>query len=215
MTAFDPDVFDTLCRVLADEFGADPKQLTPDLELIALELDQEEYHRLYEHMAEETGVHLHKIVNSMPIYSMDKGEWTMRSLQNLAAFSDDAAKYLDRCDVRSEKETLRSIAQSFAEGRYVSSGQFFDPFFPPRSKTYVIGWSVGIVLVLVIIGPTIWALWPCNPFRWACHGGPMGRYLFVIPYTGGLAAFLLASAYVPGLLALRSKRLRRDRRASR
>ncbi len=214
MAAFDTEIFDILCQVLESEFGADPKRLTPDLELGELHLDQEEYHHLYALMAEKTDVNLHKIVNSMPLYSVDEGDWTMRSLQNLAAFSNEAAEYLDRCDVRTEKETLRSITQSFAAGEYVSSGLYFDPFFPPRSKTYVIALSLGIVLALVVIGPVIWASWPCKPLLWVCYGGPGERYLHVLPYVGGVAAILLAFAYCPGWLALRSKRRRRERRGT-
>ena len=210
---FDPEIFDKLCHLIAEEFVADPHRLTPDTEVIELELDQEEYHRLYQRMAEETGVRLNDIIHSMPIYSLDEGETTMISLQNWAAFNPDAADYLDRCDVRTEKETLGSIAASFTAGEYVSSGQFFEPLYPPRSKRYVIGWAIFILGMGFVIIPHALAYFKgCNLACVMREEGHMDRVFEILPLTGGLALVLLTVAFVPGWLALRSRRRRAARR---
>ncbi|MCG3266242.1 hypothetical protein [Yoonia sp. I 8.24] len=210
----DPDVFDLLCKILADEFGADSSRLTPKTELISLQLDQEEYHRLYEQMAEATGVDLNAVVHSMPLYSIDESETVMGSLRNLAPFNSDAKQYLESCDVRTDKETLGSIADSFARGEYVASGLYFDPIFPARSKRYVISWTLGIVVVLLIIGPLWWAVRPCGPFKPGCSAGPLWVYLKALIYTVPATVLLLGLAFAPGMIALRARRKRRARRAT-
>ena len=107
----------------------------------------------------------------MPIYQLEHGEHVMRSLQNIAPFSQDVATYLDSSALRVEKEMLGSIAATFAEGRYVSSGLTFGPMFPPRNKPQVIWRTCAAVVLLGFVIPLVGANLPCVSCCWTYHGG--------------------------------------------
>ncbi|SMX31054.1 hypothetical protein [Octadecabacter ascidiaceicola] len=207
LSAPQPDYFDVLLDVVNETLGCDRSTLTPETTFYDLDVDTYEYQSIFAQTCERTGKNLSKVVNSMPIYTLGASEWTMTSLQNLAAFSPKADQLLLRYNVREQVDTLGSVALSIEAETYVSSAKLGELAYPARTKRYVVIWSLVILIGLACIVPIAFAFMPrctatCELPRWSLSRD-------VLPFFGSMAALLLAAAYVPGILALRKVRRRR------
>ncbi|MEJ6401796.1 hypothetical protein [Yoonia sp. 2307UL14-13] len=212
MAEFDPEVYDMVCDVLTGEFGISPHRTGPDVEMINLDLDYQEYDRLYVVLSERTGVSLQEISATMPVINCGESENAMQSLRNIAPFSVFAADYLNRCDIRAERETIGSIAATFTAGKYVRSGLLFPLTLPPHSRAHVLIKLVVVPLLVVVGLPVAYTMWPCNPFAWYCGWTMDGRLGDVIGFLVVSSIIFTSGTLWPGLQALRRRRARFRRR---
>ena len=181
----------------------------------ALDAYPDEIEEIYKTTRERVGTNLNRLVNSMPTYGSSTGNWEMTSLQNLAPFSPDAAALLQRQDIFVEQDTLRSAAQSIAAEEHVPSGLTHDGYYPPRSKTYVYGWVIVIVLMSCIIIPVGATFAPCPPACPIWYTSFWSQFFWVLRFTLIIGLAVSAAAFVPGWLKLRHDRARQDKRRHR
>jgi hypothetical protein len=198
----DAELFHTACLIIADELQIKPDNLTSDTTFAQLQMSLDDYHRIYERACGELGISLPKVVNSMPIYSYGASPAAMGSLQWLSAFSAKASTVLARFDVTEDKETIGSFVETLAKGEYVASGLVFEPNYPARSKASAFGWTAMQFVLLLVVIPFGYALWPCNPFVRECTGNVWTRAAGVAAYSGPIWGLLLARKMVPGLWAM-------------
>ena len=201
----------TIRDIVADVTAVDPDSLTP--ESADLFPDEESFFEVYERASAATGVPFGQIHASLPLYRFKVGETTMSSLRNLAALSARARARLAHVDVRLETETLASLVETFRTGRYVSSGLLQPPLNPPRSRRYVLFWTLALLLGPVAIAAGL-TLLPCNSLRNDCWSPPAERFRAFLFWPTLICAGLLALAWLPGLLDLWRAARREARRAA-
>ena len=202
------DTEQTVFDVVSEITGKPRGTLTRETRFSELELEDDDNQEIYEECCRRTGASLNDIIASMPIYRLRTGETTFASLRNIAAFSARARRLLALYDVRVEDETLASVAESLQQGRYVSSGNYLPSFFEPRSKLYVICWSLGLIAIALAVPIFFNVLNPKPLCLFPCLVPPLGdaRFLYICL---AIALGLIVVGIVPGLIELRSKRARR------
>jgi hypothetical protein len=196
----------TVYRVVSHVTGTDIGLLTDKTRFSEVVTTEDEFHEIYEQCCEELGVSLPLILNSMPMYRQKLWEFVLSSLRNLAPFNKRADALLAKHDVQIEDETLGSLAQSMRENAYVSSGEYWPPENPPRSKTYVISWALGLLAAAVIF-PYLFTLAPCSMVGSKCILPTWWQMRKMLPFTVSGAGLIIAFAYVPGLLLMAGKGL--------
>lgn len=202
----------TLCDELSDVAGLKPSQMRPEATLYDLEVSGEEYQLALSRACDRLGRNLGQIVSTFPLYAVGAGDWTMTSLQNWAAFSRTARSLLLNLNVREQIDSLDSIAQTLVAERYVPSGKTGNLAYPPRSKRYVALWTIGTILVFGVLVPMLFSLRSCGRSSFLCERPNWSAAWDAFPVFGAIGLAILAAAFVPGALALRRDRRRRQRR---
>jgi hypothetical protein len=214
------DNFDRVVRqVASDVLGMAEAQLHLDRSMSDLKAQQTDYQLIFERSAEQTGVDIAPIIESMPIYTVKAGDTTMSSLRMLGGVSASARSHLARLTVAQVDDTLASIAASLRTGRFVDSGRKKAPLHEPNTLKKFLFWlTVPWLLLLIALPVGVAAI----EYVQCCQsqGEPIayilarawrgdGPILFGLPF----ASVILAVQLIPGLWALRQEaRLRRDRR---
>lgn len=198
----------TVYRVVAHVTGYNVTALRPDTRFSDILSEEEQFHEIYEECCAALDVPLAGIINSMPMYRQKVGDVMLNSWRNLAAFSTQAQALLAKYDVPIEDETMASLAESMRQGIYVSSGKFCPPQNPPRSKTYVLGWTAGLSIASIAV-PFAFTLLPCNPVCSDCTLSTWSQMQEMLPVSLGILAFVQAIAFVPGLYGIHAEKTKR------
>jgi hypothetical protein len=195
-------IYETVRRVVCEVTGAKPKDIRPETRFSELDIDEEDFYRIYRTCCAELNVSLNSILNTMPIYRVRAGALVMASLRRLAPFSKRAAMVLDEYDVHFEDETIESLAQTMYKGRYISSGKTQPPLHPPHSKAYMILWLFGL-FALVFLIPYSLAYLPCSSIKAECASPIWTQMKAMLPVTAAIGAVCLGFAFGPGLWGMR------------
>jgi hypothetical protein len=190
-------VYDTVHRVVCGVIGADLGDVSADTRFSELDIDEEDFYRIYRKCSSELKVSLNSILNTMPIYRVKAGNQVMASLRRLAPFNERAAMVLDQSDVHFEDETLESLAETMYRGRYISSGETQPPLHPPRSRLYVYCWVAGI-FALVFLIPFILAYLPCSSIKTECTSPVWTQMKAMLPVTLLIGVLSIIFAFAPG-----------------
>ncbi len=191
-------VLETVQRIICQVIGAKPEDVKADTRFSELDIDEEEFYRIYKRCCSELHVSLNSILNTMPIYRVKAGNQVMASLRKLAPFYKRAAMVLDQSDVHFEDETLESLAETMYRGRYISSGKTQPPLHPPRSRLYVYCWLAG-VLALVILIPFGLAYLPCSSIKTECTSPIWTQMKAMLPVTMAIGVLSVIVAFGPGI----------------
>jgi len=197
-----PDkLYDTVHRIVCEVTGAFPAAVSADTRFSELDVDEEDFYKIYKKCCSELNVSLNSILNTMPIYRVRAGVLVMASLRKLAPFNARAAMVLDQYDVHFEDETLESLTETMYRGRYVSSGKTQPPLHPPRSKLYVYFWLAG-VFALVFLIPFGLAYLPCSSINAACDSPVWRQMAAMLPVTLSIGVLSVLFVFGPGFREL-------------
>ncbi|MEL7079825.1 MAG: hypothetical protein AAGK82_00255 [Pseudomonadota bacterium] len=206
---------DTIFEEVSRVTGEDQAFLSEDMAIEDLDIDDEDYRRIFERAAETHGVPIEDIVNTMPLYRIVVGDNTMWSLQLLGAVSAKARALVADYTTRVEMDTIASMAASIRERRYVRSGLQSPPLHMPFSMPSFGGWMLAFFLPFLI--SLYAAFWPFNPICRFCAVSE-GLIAKTLSIGGGISLALLGLAVLPGLVELyrvHQKDRRRDAARSR
>lgn len=203
----------TVFRVVSDVTGIEEKYLNETSKFSEILMDEDDFEDIYERCCSELGIPLPRIVSSMPMYRIRASEMIMSSLQNLAPFRQDAAKLLEKYSVRTEDETLASLAETMRREEYVPSGSYNESTHPPRSRKYSYLWCL-FYLSLAIIIPFLIIRGRCNPLCFGQTLSTWGQMQEMLPWSIGIAILCIAYGFLPGLWELRRKKIKAGQRSS-
>lgn len=190
-----------LTKIAARILRSDDTAIDPDTPLEELRLDPEEVQDIFEEACETLGIPIVDIINTMPIYRFKRGDAVMWSLMDISAFSPKAAQALQSYTTKVNLDTLRSMAQSIDQKRYVPSGRMSDDIHQPSTKKWVIG--KGVLLSAFALGvPLMNAIGPCNPICRDCFATPTEKFWEIGIYTLPLYVAVVSVWFGPGLYDL-------------
>lgn len=189
---------ETLTHIAARILNVPEGDINVDAPVNELGLDDEEWRDAFEEAATRHSVEFVDILNTMPVYRIKRSDMVMDSLADLAAFSPRASAMLHEFTTRLHEDTLRSLAQSIAAGRYIPSGRMSESLHKPNTPAWVVGKGLVLTAIASVL-PLINVLRPCNPFQRYCFEQPMALYVDIAQFTFPILFAVILLWLGPGL----------------
>lgn len=192
------DSLNAIVKRAAHTLGVADTDIDVNADIADLGLDADDVQDILEDVAGMFGVPLIDIINTLPVYRIKRGDMTMASLQDIAAFSPWASALLSELTTKTDIETLASLAASIDAGRYVPSGRKSDDLHRPKPPAWVIAKAVGIWATALLV-PLFNVFRPCNPLAQFCFTPAAEKFWNVASYSLAIAAATTLIWLVPGL----------------
>lgn len=192
---------ETLTKIVSRNLIRPVVEIDVDVAVQDLGLDDDDYWDLLEEACQIHGACLPELLNSMPLYRARRSDLAMDSLRDLAAFSQRAADMLAASTFRVKLDTLRSLASTLENGRYVESGLMSDDIHQPSAPIKVIG--KGLTIFAVAVGvPMYQAFKSCAPFCKNYFASTSEKFWNLGIITLPLGLFVLIFWLGPGIYEL-------------
>ncbi|WP_299206988.1 acyl carrier protein [uncultured Tateyamaria sp.] len=192
------DSLNAIVERAARILGVAEADIDVNADVAELGLDAGDVQDMLEDVAEVFDAPLIDIINTLPVYRIKRGDMTMASLQDIAAFSPWASALLSELTTKTDIETLTSLAASIDAGRYVPSGRKSEDLHRPKPPEWVIAKAVGIWAAALLV-PLFNVFRPCNPLAQFCFTPAAERFWHVASYSLTIAAVVTLVWLVPGL----------------